>query len=153
MWVPAASYDTVIAFVAGYDEALSGGLLVGFREWLIVEIQDGNNLSWSGLIREVIRRSGKMSMDSLQPEDHAAAIELLFLTIEEFLTERDRRDGLHRIYLAYDEWLRQQTWYKPSHPHWLPLARAQGESLASESRRPEERRRGRSASGQRRGRD
>ncbi len=52
MYVYPVTYDTAVAFVDGYDAATQRGLLVGFREWLIVKLDGGSNLVWSALVRD-----------------------------------------------------------------------------------------------------
>jgi hypothetical protein len=119
MYLPAVSYDAAATFVLGYDAATQGGLLVGLREWLIVKLQDGNNLSWPSLILELMRRTDSYELTT--EDAHKRAIEFMFVTLERFLAERDARSGLRRIYLLYESWLRQQEWYTPSSPDWMPL--------------------------------
>src|SRR4051794_6854569 len=103
MFVNVETFDVVTAFLCGYDAALHGGLLVGFREWLIVRSDGGNNFTWDGLVRGLI---GENSLS-----DETKAIELLFCLLEEFTDVRDARDGLRRILMSYERWLRKQEWY------------------------------------------
>ena len=119
MYVSPATYDTAVAFVDGYDTATHGGLLVGFREWLVVKLGEGNNLVWSALVSDLMQCTTPMKELKSQ-DDHNAAIEFLFATLDQFLDERDERDGMRRIYAAYERWLRRQDWYGPSSPHWIP---------------------------------
>jgi hypothetical protein len=68
-----------------------------------------------------IVRSGAIPRATLQTaEDHRAAIDALFGTIEKFLAERDSREGARRIFARYEQWLKRQDWYGPSSPSWLP---------------------------------
>ncbi len=53
-------------------------------------------------------------------DDHNAAIEFLFATLDQFLDERDEWGGMRRVYVAYERWLRRQDWYGPSSPAWIP---------------------------------
>lgn len=118
MYLPAVSYDAAAAFVLGYDAATQGGLLVGLREWLIVKLQDGNNLAWPALILDLLRRTG--SHESATEGAEKRAIEFMFVTLEQFFSERDARGGIRRIYAMYEAWIRQQEWYTPSSPDWIP---------------------------------
>lgn len=104
MYLDPATFDTVVAFTLGYDDALSGGFLVGFREWLIVKAGDGNNLAWTGLVRSMCR---------CNEVSDAEARESLFGLLAEFRAARADREGLKRIYLNYEEWLCRQSWYTP----------------------------------------
>jgi hypothetical protein len=119
MYLPVASHDAVVAYVLGYDAATQGGLLVGFREWLIVKLQDGNNLAWPALVLEMTRRDRAQRPAPENAESHA--VEVMNATLEQFASERNARGGLRRIYAAYETWLRQQEWYTPSSAEWIPL--------------------------------
>ena len=112
MYLPVVSYDAVVAYVLGYDAATQGGLLVGFREWLIVKLQDGNNLAWPALLLELEQRVRPQKSAPEKVEMHTA--QFMNATLEQFVSERDARGGLRRIYAAYEAWLRQQQWYTPA---------------------------------------
>jgi hypothetical protein len=71
-------------------------------------------------MRRLILRSPPAPKKLETPDEHRTAIEFMFATMVEFLNERDAHDGLRRIHMAYDDWLRQQDWYGPSFPDWLP---------------------------------
>src|SRR5688572_4551159 len=49
MYIQPETYAVAAAFVLGYDQACEGGVLVGFREWLVVRVGTGPNLNWIGL--------------------------------------------------------------------------------------------------------
>jgi len=119
MYLSPATYDTAVAFVDGYDTATQGGLLVGFREWLVVKLGEGNNLVWSALVSDLMQCTTGMK-EIKSPDDHKAAIEFLFATLDQFLNERDEWGGMRRIYVAYERWLHRQDWYDSSSPHWIP---------------------------------
>lgn len=115
MYLPVPSYDAVVAYVLGYDAATQGGLLVGFREWLIVKLQDGNNLSWPALLLQLEQREQGFRPQTSAPEKaEMRAAEFMNATLEQFVSERDARGGLRQIYAAYEAWLRQQQWYTPA---------------------------------------
>ncbi|XYH97315.1 hypothetical protein ACMHYB_57755 [Sorangium sp. So ce1128] len=115
------SYDTIVAFIEGYDSALCGGFLVGFREWLIVKLEDGNNLSWSALVLNLMGRVGERSSAEVKSaEGQSVAIEFLLDTLDQFLDEREAPSGLRRIYRSYENWLTRQDWYDPLSPDWIP---------------------------------
>ena len=112
MYFREPSFDVVSAFVEGYDAATIGGFLIGFREWLIVKLNDGNNLSWSQLALRLLQAKNGHQDPSSQ------AIGLLDL-LEEFLVIRHSCDGLRKIYIHYEEWLGGQNWYTPASPQWV----------------------------------
>ena len=119
MVVHPVSSATVVAFVNGYDSAVGGGLLTSFREWLIPRVGYGNNLAWTALVDELRKRGskGKQNAGSVERDE----IEFIFTTLEAFLAEREAPDGLRRILLVYEAWLREQEWYGPDSPHWIPV--------------------------------
>jgi hypothetical protein len=47
MWLLCSDFATVVAFVAGYDEAHSRTLLTGFREWLVRQAGCYDNHVWA----------------------------------------------------------------------------------------------------------
>lgn len=118
MYLPKPSYDNVTSFVLGCDAALQGGMLLGFREWLIAKLDDGNNLSWPALVRALAKKVANPADGTAQ--DEKVLVELMFSTIEQFIDERNEHDGLRRIYAKYEAWLRRQDWYGPSSPQWIP---------------------------------
>jgi hypothetical protein len=111
MYVNPPTFDGVVAFIDGYDMALSGGLLVGFREWLIVRANEGNNLTWGALVASLI--------DHSHGRDDKLSIARLFATLDEFVALRTADGGLRRIYVHYERWLRTQDWYTPTSPNWI----------------------------------
>ena len=109
MFVTPLTFDCVVAFLTGYDIALSDGFLVGFREWLITRLDYGNNLAWPGLVE-------KMLEGEMIPKDESRSIERQFALLDEFIDVRDSRDGLRRIFVEYEQWLHRQDWYTAGHP-------------------------------------
>jgi hypothetical protein len=126
MYLPAATYEAAVSFVAGYNAAFDGGLLIGFREWLITQLNEGNNLAWSELVLDSLQQRALGSVTGEKPSTeaaHRAALEGLFNTLEAFFQERSQYDGARRIFAAYEGWLQKQEWYKPSSPQWIPPSR------------------------------
>jgi hypothetical protein len=107
------TYATMTAFVLGCDAGSSGGMLTGFREWLVVRLDNGNNLSWPALIRHLAPQGWT---HPLTPGADAEAVTALFDLLEEFLEQREQRDSLFKIYTAYQEWLKTQSWHHPEPP-------------------------------------
>ena len=121
MYVQEPTYAVLSALVLGYDLALDGGLLCGFREWLIARLRGGNNLTWAGL---VLRAAFPEAPDpqaevcsSTANQEHA--VRVMFELIGEFQTLRAERDGMRKIYAQYERWLKTQSWYTPDSPHWI----------------------------------
>jgi len=112
MYVGSANFDSVCAYLDGYDHAQSGASLRGFREWLVVRRDGGNNLVWWGLVlgeldEDRMSRKGKYSK-----EEHEALIEGLGQLLAEFFAHR-REVGLEGILYRYSQWLLSQSWYEP----------------------------------------
>jgi hypothetical protein len=127
MYVGPGRYSEVVAFVLGYDAARSGGVLYGFREWLITRLGFASNLAWPGLVQRLAfaDRPELQSESELKDADNRTAIDALFGLIEEFVAYRDNegQGGLRRVILEYEAWLRTQSWYEPGSPQWIDLLR------------------------------
>ena len=121
MFFQEPSYAAAAAFVLGYDFACEGGVLHGFREWLIVRLGFGNNLAWSALVLEVAFPGPGNPLESVHSSsaNEKHAIEVLFQLLREFDEKRGTRDGLRRIFFEYDRWLTTQEWYTPGSPGWI----------------------------------
>lgn len=108
-----STYGATAAFVLGFDAATTGGLLSGFREWLIVRINDGNNLAWPALVTRLLAdecsHDGEREMCGRCSEGGGGR---LFDLLDEFLSEKERHNGMARIFDAYLEWLKKQEWYR-----------------------------------------
>ncbi|MEV4758783.1 hypothetical protein AB0J86_27310 [Micromonospora sp. NPDC049559] len=108
------SFGQTVAFLAGMDAGQNGGLLRGFREWLVVRLGDGANLTWRGLILRLTFPDGCLGgVANLSVEDEQRAISVLFDQLTAFLAVRDSADGLLNVYDSYLKWLRSQDWYMP----------------------------------------
>jgi hypothetical protein len=112
MYLRVNTYDAAVSFVNGYNIALSGGLLVGFREWLIVRVDGANNMAWTEL---VLLELGNPEAQGEQ----SVLIQGLFRVLEDFVAVRDVHGGLRRIYAAYEKWLQRQDWYTSTWPGWI----------------------------------
>jgi len=113
MYVWPETFECVVSFLSGYDAAQSGGFLVGFREWLIVRADEGNNLAWPSLVLTVIGDLG-------EERESAKLIDGLFDLFDEFFAIRQSGDGLRKIYAQYEDWLRHQEWYPSEFPSGSP---------------------------------
>jgi hypothetical protein len=121
MFIPWVKYQSIVAFVTGFDAACDGGPLTGFEEWLIPRAGQGNNLAWPGLVLHIAfpDASDPSHVVSSTPETEKHAIDVLFRTIFEFDDYRSKANGLRRIYLEYEHWLRGQDWYDKDSPQWV----------------------------------
>lgn len=50
MFLSVVTFDTIVAYLSGYDLAVMGGLLLGFHEWLVVRVGRGENVVWDRLV-------------------------------------------------------------------------------------------------------
>jgi hypothetical protein len=121
MYLQEETYAAVSAFVLGYDLAAQGGVLKGFREWLIVRLGAGNNLAWMALVLHLAFPGKSDPQVALQSSaaTQRHAMDILFQLIAEFDDYRAAPDGLRKIYFEYEQWLRKQNWYGPGSPGWL----------------------------------
>jgi hypothetical protein len=105
MYVSKQTYAIVAAFVQGYDMAYEGGLLNGFKEWLVLRLQKGSNLGWPALVLDIAFPTVRNPEACLgTPESERLAIEMLFDLLAEFDIVREDRDGLRKILVAYEKW-------------------------------------------------
>ncbi|NTX11734.1 hypothetical protein HUA76_13115 [Myxococcus sp. CA056] len=118
-FMPTEGYDTLVAYILGFDVATGGGALTGLREWLITQVRDGTNLHWPDLVSMLLHQRAASN-----PETHEwgerERIDFLCDTLEEFFKVQQSRDGLSTIYFHYEAWLRRHKWYDPPTPYWLP---------------------------------
>lgn len=115
MYFQKEDYDVVSAFVLGCDAGNDWGLLAGFREWLILRLDGGNNLVWPALVLEIaFPGEGRSSAKLELPCGHHHAVETLFDLLAEFLEVRNKRDGLREIFEKYEVWVQQQSWFDKS---------------------------------------
>jgi hypothetical protein len=107
MYVAPASVGGVVAYIDGFNAARGGGPLAGFREWLVVRVNGGNNLHWARLV------SLLTSPHTVQ--DAAAKQEVLWIqalgnVLAEYLRYR-HDNGITKVYYDYGRWLLRHRWY------------------------------------------
>ena len=105
MYVGEERYESFAGVILGMDLALRGRPLAGLREWLIVRLGSGNNLTWSALLKDAsgARKDG----------DDADGIRRANVVLQEFFRVRARH-GLSWIRKTYRNWLERQDWYDPT---------------------------------------
>lgn len=106
MYLPDTTYYSAVAFVSGYDAACEGGVLEGFREWLVVRLGKGSNLGWPALVLhlafpDAVSPQGEQSRS---PENEHHAVETLFDLIGDYDKMRLARNGLQKVFAEYECW-------------------------------------------------
>ncbi|MBX7228635.1 MAG: hypothetical protein K1X48_03385 [Burkholderiaceae bacterium] len=109
MWVSEPYFMSVCAYLRGYDDAREGGPLAGFREWLIVKVNEGNNLGWERLVQNIIFRD-ELSQASLKAQGEEESLLKLASLLDEYLVFRSVT-GLTKVYYDYAQWLLKKQWY------------------------------------------
>jgi hypothetical protein len=107
MYVQCARFSAVSAFIAGYDAALEGGALIGFREWLLTGNKDWTNLPWWSLVRLRLDSKADLSSPPRESEDEALIAELH--TALEGFSRIQKDGGLAKIFHDYNTWVLSQT--------------------------------------------
>ncbi len=103
MFVQQPYFESVSAYLQGYDAANFGGPLIGFHQWLVLKSNGGDNVGWHGNVRHLIGAS-----HSPLSEEVAAA--RLGEVILQFIVYR-RENGLTKIFYDYGKWLLRKSWY------------------------------------------
>jgi len=99
--------DLAMTYVQGVDAGCVGGFLVGFREWLIVRIDGGNNLFWTGLVKYALfPGSSDPAKDLDSCENQESKINEFLDLLDSFWSERCEPNGIHEIYIRYQHWLK-----------------------------------------------
>lgn len=106
MYVQSTHFEVVCAYINGYDTALRGGSLVGFREWLLTRGVERTNLPWWALVRRQTLPEKDLSATLSDTENEqllmglASALELYAKCLS--------HDGLDMIFHAYHSWSIEQ---------------------------------------------
>jgi hypothetical protein len=98
------NFDVVAAFVLGCDLANEGGILAGFREWLVVRLGHSSNLAWRSLVLDFAFPDASNPEAELARgvENHRRAIRTLWSLLSEFEIAREERSALRKIFVAFD---------------------------------------------------
>ena len=112
LFVNGPELESVCAYIDGIHAAT--GCLTGFREWLVVLLNSGNNMGWQGLVKIRIHNQ------SAPPSEH---VTILGETIAEFHnftgSTIGATKGLMRVYVRYHGWLLKQDWYNTDQPSYI----------------------------------
>ncbi len=111
MYVSQRTYTHVVAYLDGMNHAYENEFLKGFREWLIIRFNTGNNLCWDSIILQGLFEEGKIPNLNIEPQDNIFLINTLFDLLNTFLAERESL-GLQSIEARYEKWLAEQEWYQ-----------------------------------------
>ena len=106
MYVNPATYGSVCAFIDGFNAGRSGGPLMGLQQWLVVRVNDGNNLHWSGLAQHAL----SPAPDHTARTEEERSIRALGHLLGEFFEYR-RANGLTKVFNDYARWLLRRSWY------------------------------------------
>lgn len=101
MWVTPATFVTVCAFLDGFDQGRDGAPLLGFKEWMVVRSNGGNNLAWFALANDLVPGQ----------QDERRRIMGLGELIGEYLQYREDQ-GITKVFYDYGKWLLRKSWYR-----------------------------------------
>ncbi|WP_103340761.1 hypothetical protein [Amycolatopsis sp. CA-126428] len=111
------SYREYCTFLLGVDAGNAGGLLTGFREFLVPRAGTGDNLTWPSLVLHLAfpgRTTGWH--DEAAGEGRQQAVDLLFALLAEFLDRRETAEGTVAVFEEYLAWRKAQPWHRPQRP-------------------------------------
>jgi hypothetical protein len=110
MYFSEVRFDVVAAFIQGFDAAYEGGVLIGFKEWIVLRLGYGTNLYWVPLVLDAAfpdQKPGAMFGVSLSAADEKKAIDKLFELLDAFEHEVDTVNKLSKIFVDYTELVRR----------------------------------------------
>lgn len=110
MYVGIADYNALTSYFAGINDGRGGAPLLGFHQWLVKKLNEGNNCNWmSNVLQVASKREDKWELET--QEDHLAAIEVLGRELAEFFEYR-RKVGLTKLFYDHANWLLAKDWYE-----------------------------------------
>lgn len=108
MYYQRPNIESTIAFLNGYDVACQGGLLTGFREWIIPQLGFGGNLSWGELVCLRIREV--CGINQVSPlGNNPELVTMVFDALKQFYLDKEKPQGMIEIYKRYSDWLANQS--------------------------------------------
>jgi hypothetical protein len=121
MYFGRPTFDVAVGFILGFDMARESGTLLGFREWMIPRVGDGNSLGWPLLVLYLLfpQDADPVAAASASAEREQAAFDGLFRLLLDFDDARRAPNGLRKIFSEYEKWLQSQSWYGPGSPPYL----------------------------------
>lgn len=106
MYMPREHYDCWVSYVHGYDAAFESSLLVGFREWASMALNQHANLVWSAVVPGLITGDPWKHLSS--DEENRDAIRSAFKLLSAFFEERGGDPAATDILARYREWERSR---------------------------------------------
>lgn len=103
MFLQSTRYEAICAYLDGYDSALRGGCLAGFRHWLLAEGDRWNNLPWGALVRKLVFPQSDPS-SALSESESDSATHALSGYLERY-KDTLTSGGLSEVYQRYNKWL------------------------------------------------
>ncbi|GAB2923073.1 hypothetical protein GCM10027280_07700 [Micromonospora polyrhachis] len=103
------SYDRLVTFLQGLDIGAQGLVLDGFREFLVLKLDDGDNLTWWGLVERLVL-DGNVGRPLNAADDQTASAGLFDL-LDEFLAEMSSPGSRRRLHHEYWIWRQSRSWY------------------------------------------
>ena len=103
MYVQEPYFESVSAYLQGYDAANFGGPLLGFHQLLVLEGGGADNIGWPGNVRRLIGASHGPLSDEV-------AVAKLGEVILDFIAYR-RANGLTKIFYDYGKCLLRKSSY------------------------------------------
>src|SRR5688500_15589870 len=103
MYISSVRYEAICAFINGYDTAMGGGTLRGFREFLLCHCTGWNNLPWWLLVRSL----ATPNTDLAKPvhEDEEARVSQALAEYLKGFSDKIKVGGLAKVYWEYVQWL------------------------------------------------
>ena len=112
-FLPSGKYEEVCAYIDGLHAA--NGCLVGFREWLIVQLDTGNNFMWQALI------DTQLHNESIPADRKASRLgEIINDFYQSTGSTIGGSNGLLKVYVRYHGWLLEKSWYNSDRPEYVP---------------------------------
>ncbi|WP_333739850.1 hypothetical protein [Streptomyces sp. IBSBF 2806] len=99
------TYYATAMFLTGMDVGMSGGLLRGFTQWLVVRRGECSSFYWHKLVLldlfPDMNVGGWKNPDHLTPEQHEQVVQHLFSLVLQFLDVRNDPWELGRMYARH----------------------------------------------------
>lgn len=104
------SVEASIAYLLGCDAATDGAFLAGFREWLVLRLDDGADLSLTALLARLCAPAEQVALVlAHQPlPDEQAVRSAMFDLVEQFLRSRGEQGGLEAIRADHERWIQSR---------------------------------------------
>lgn len=103
------TFEKLVAYIEGLNSGTSGRLLDGFREYLMLRLNEDSNLWWPHLVVKTRIPSASTRLSS--PEDDRADVDAIFDVLDEFLAEFPAERSRKRLYHEYFLWKQQLGWF------------------------------------------